>query len=152
MILLQLIFLTSLYNCVWKYDLNGSTAKFTWSKGNCKGESKHHRKFTLNKERRKLPWKWIVKKYAMYGISTIRFKIKFIVSFWYKIECIIGCSITLLEIVFLKVYAVCYYCIPSWGLSKYIDTKLQTTCFYLILSIFLNKKKPGTSLFALFSA
>ena len=27
----------------------------------------------------------------------------------------------------------------SWGLSKYIKTKLQTICFYLILS-FLKKK------------
>ena len=24
----------------------------------------------------------------------------------------------------------------SWGLSKYIETKLQTTCFHLILSFF----------------
>ena len=24
------------------------------------------------------------------------------------------------------------YCLPSWGLSKVIKTKLQTICFYLI--------------------
>ena len=28
----------------------------------------------------------------------------------------------------------------KWGLSKYIETKLQTTCFYLIWSIFLKKR------------
>ena len=32
----------------------------------------------------------------------------------------------------LKIYEVCFYWMPSWGLSKYIETKLQTTCFYLI--------------------
>ena len=36
----------------------------------------------------------------------------------------------------LKFYAVCFYCIPRGGLSKYIKTKVQTTWFYLILSIF----------------
>ena len=36
----------------------------------------------------------------------------------------------------LKFYTVCFYCMPSWGLSKYIETKLQTTCFHLILSFF----------------
>ena len=33
----------------------------------------------------------------------------------------------------LKFYTVCFYCIPSWGLSKYIETKLQITCFYPII-------------------
>ena len=28
-----------------------------------------------------------------------------------------------------------------WGLSKYIETKLQTTCFYLILSFFKKQKE-----------
>ena len=28
----------------------------------------------------------------------------------------------------LKFYRVCFYCMPSWGLSKYIETKLQATC------------------------
>ena len=35
----------------------------------------------------------------------------------------------------LKFYAVCFYCMSSWGLSKYIENKLQTTCFYLIESV-----------------
>ena len=32
----------------------------------------------------------------------------------------------------LKGYTVCFYCMPSSGLSKYIETKLQITCFYLL--------------------
>ena len=28
----------------------------------------------------------------------------------------------------------------SWGLSKYVETKLQTTCLYLILSVFKKQK------------
>ena len=36
----------------------------------------------------------------------------------------------------LQFYTVCFYCIPSWGLSTYIESNLQTTCIYLILSIF----------------
>ena len=32
----------------------------------------------------------------------------------------------------LKFYTVCSYCMPSWELSKYIEIKLQNTCFYLI--------------------
>ena len=31
----------------------------------------------------------------------------------------------------LKFYTVCFYCISSWGLSKYIGTKLQTIWFYI---------------------
>ena len=31
-----------------------------------------------------------------------------------------------------KFYAVCFYCIASSGLSKYIEIKLQTTCFYFL--------------------
>ena len=30
----------------------------------------------------------------------------------------------------LKVYKVCLYCMLSWKLSKYIETKLYTACFY----------------------
>ena len=45
----------------------------------------------------------------------------------------------------LKFYIVCFYCMPSWGLSKYIETKLQTNCFYLIWSFFKKQKMPGTS-------
>ena len=40
---------------------------------------------------------------------------------------------------------------PSWGLSKYTENKLQTTCFYLIWSFFNNKKKSRTNLPASFS-
>ena len=40
----------------------------------------------------------------------------------------------------LKFYTVYFYCMPSWGLSKYIETKLQTTCFYLMKS-FSKKQK-----------
>ena len=29
----------------------------------------------------------------------------------------------------------------SWGLSKYIETKLQTTCFHLVLSFFKKRKR-----------
>ena len=41
----------------------------------------------------------------------------------------------------LKFYTVCFYCMPSWGLWKYIEIKLQTTCFYLKWSIFKKNKK-----------
>ena len=55
----------------------------------------------------------------------------------------------------LKFYAVCFYCMPSWRLSKYIETKLHTNCFHLTLSFFFLKKKKkrsGTSLPGSFSA
>ena len=47
-------------------------------------------------------------------------------------------------------YTVCFYCMPSWGLSKYIKTKHQTACFYLIQSFFFffffkKKRRSGTS-------
>ena len=32
----------------------------------------------------------------------------------------------------LKFYTVCFYCMPSWGLLKYIETKLETICFHVI--------------------
>ena len=51
----------------------------------------------------------------------------------------------------LKFNTVCLYFMSSCGLSKYIETKLQTNCFYLIKAFFL-KKRPGTSLPASFSA
>ena len=51
----------------------------------------------------------------------------------------------------LKFYTVRFYCMAGWGLSKYIETKLQTICFYLILSFFKkNKRGLGTSLPAAF--
>ena len=40
----------------------------------------------------------------------------------------------------LKFYTACFYCMPSWGLSKYIEIKLQITCFYLIWSFSKNQK------------
>ena len=45
----------------------------------------------------------------------------------------------------LKFYTICFHLMQSCGLSKYIETKLQTT-------FSKNKKRPGTSLFASFSA
>ena len=41
----------------------------------------------------------------------------------------------------LKIYTVCFYSMASWGLSKYIESKLQTTWFHLILSFFLKIKR-----------
>ena len=32
----------------------------------------------------------------------------------------------------LRFYIVCFYCMSSCVLSKYIETKLQTACFYLV--------------------
>ena len=48
----------------------------------------------------------------------------------------------------LRFYTVCFYFMPSWGLLKYIETKLQTIFFYLILS-FLKKIKKGLGLVSL---
>ena len=31
-----------------------------------------------------------------------------------------------------KVFYILFNCLPSWGLLKVIETKLQTICFYLI--------------------
>ena len=41
----------------------------------------------------------------------------------------------------LKFHAVCFYCMPSWGLSNYIETKLQATFFYVIQSFFKKQKE-----------
>ena len=38
----------------------------------------------------------------------------------------------------LKFHTVCFYCKPSWGLS---ETKVQTTCFYLILNFYKKQKQ-----------
>ena len=32
----------------------------------------------------------------------------------------------------LTFYTVCFYCMPSWWLSKYVEAMLQNTCFYHI--------------------
>ena len=44
-----------------------------------------------------------------------------------------------------KFYTVCFYCMTSWGLSRYNETKLQTTCFHLNLNFF-KKIKRGLEL------
>ena len=50
----------------------------------------------------------------------------------------------------LKLYTACFYWMPSWGLSKYIETKLQTTCFDLI-SVYENPWFPiDTKMFCFF--
>ena len=41
---------------------------------------------------------------------------------------------------------------PSWGLLKYIETKLQSPSFYLYKAFLKNKKRSGISLPASFSA
>ena len=46
----------------------------------------------------------------------------------------------------LKFYALCFYCMLIWGLSKYIENNLQTTCFTLYKAFLKNKKWCGTSL------
>ena len=46
----------------------------------------------------------------------------------------------------LKIYTVCFCCMASWGLSKYIETKLQTTRFHLMIKLFLKKKKKKRGL------
>ena len=51
-----------------------------------------------------------------------------------------------------KVLSVCFYCMASQGISKYIEIKMQTTCFHLILGFFKKLKRSGTSLVARFSA
>ena len=48
----------------------------------------------------------------------------------------------------LKFYEVYFHCMTRWGLSKYIETKLQTICFHLILSYF-QKIKRGLELVSL---
>ena len=43
----------------------------------------------------------------------------------------------------LKFYRVCFYFLPSSELSKFIETKQQTTCFIVIYSILKNKNRSG---------
>ena len=52
----------------------------------------------------------------------------------------------------LKFYTVCFYFMPTWRLLKYVETKLQTTFFYLIHSLLKNKKRSGTTFSSSFSA
>ena len=46
----------------------------------------------------------------------------------------------------LKFYTVCCYCMPSPGLSNYIKSKLQTTCFTSYKAFLKYKKRHGSSL------
>ena len=46
-----------------------------------------------------------------------------------------------------KAYTVCFYCMWSGGLLKFIETKMQTTCFYLIKPF--QKAKRGLELLPL---
>ena len=46
----------------------------------------------------------------------------------------------------LKFYTICFYCMPSWGLSKYVETELQTICFYLLESFLKSKKWSRTTI------
>ena len=57
-----------------------------------------------------------------------------------------------LWIISLKFYTVYFYCIPTRWLSKYIETKLQTTCFYSYKAFLKSKTKSGTSLSVSFCA
>ena len=47
----------------------------------------------------------------------------------------------------LKFNTVCFQCMPSSGLPKYFQAKLQTTCFYLIQRF--SKKQKGLELASL---
>ena len=46
-----------------------------------------------------------------------------------------------LDISSLKFHTICFYCLASCGLSKFIKTKLQTTCFHLISGFFKLTKR-----------
>ena len=41
----------------------------------------------------------------------------------------------------LNFFTVCFYCVVSWELLKYIDTMLQSNCFHLILRFFYKIKR-----------
>ena len=50
----------------------------------------------------------------------------------------------------LKFYKVCFYCMPSWQLLKYIETKLETYCFNLIWSFSKKRDLELVSLYLIF--
>ena len=51
-----------------------------------------------------------------------------------------------------KFYTICFCCMPSWELSKHIETKLQIACFYFSYkAIWKSKKRFGTNLLSSFS-
>ena len=49
----------------------------------------------------------------------------------------------------LKFCRVCLYCMPSWGLPKYIETKLLTTWFYPFQPFLKKRKKRGLRIVSL---
>ena len=51
----------------------------------------------------------------------------------------------------IKFYIFCFYCFPSWGLSKVIETKLHITCICLKQSFLKNKKRSRAETRASFS-
>ena len=63
-------------------------------------------------------WKIIDKMWGRNYYKTLSWK--------FKIEYICGYTNS------LKSYTVCYNWVSKWGLTIYIDTKLKTTCFYII--------------------
>ena len=54
--------------------------------------------------------------------------------------------------VLYSLFLFCLYCSPRSGLSKVIETKMQTIYFYSYKAFFKNKKRSGTSLPTSFSA
>ena len=52
----------------------------------------------------------------------------------------------------LKFCTICFYCIPSWGLSKYIETSSRPLAFTSYKAFLKVKKKSGTRLSASFPA
>ena len=49
----------------------------------------------------------------------------------------------------LKFYKVYFYCISIWGLSKYSEIKVQTTCLYLIQSFIKKIRRDLKLIFCL---
>ena len=51
-----------------------------------------------------------------------------------------------------SIHTVCVYCILSGGLLKYIETKLETTCFFVIFNFLKQQKVSRTNPPVSFSA
>ena len=49
----------------------------------------------------------------------------------------------------LNVYTFFFYCMTNWGLSKYIETKLQAACYYLTFIKSSYKTRRGLKLVSL---
>ena len=52
----------------------------------------------------------------------------------------------------LKFCTICFYCMPGWGLSTYIETTCRPFAFTSYRAFLINKKRPGISLSALICA